>query len=364
MFKSIQACRAFAALFVVLHHLGGALASPKYFGVAPFGKIFHSGDSGVAFFFVLSGFIISWVHARDFGHLERLVGYLRKRAVRIYPTYCIVFAIAYGLALAYPPSRAGSLLDPVTLIKTLALMPQNAAVVGGTGAPVLIVAWTLQYEICFYALVGLLILSRMLGIATVLLLGASLTACHMASCTFPRSFFANNLFVLFGVGVLVASCARSSFRLPRPRLIATSAAIAFLSYAMLETILGHELFAVDRRLIYGGLSSALILALVQAEQSCQLIIRNRWIPLLGDSSYALYLIHFHLISGLCKAARWIGLSGISGAIVAFFLILICCLLVSVGFFVLVERPILRALSARSSAPGSPLPQGYVQASSG
>ena len=364
MFKSIQACRAVAALFVVLHHLGGALASPKYFGVASFGKIFHSGDSGVAFFFVLSGFIISWVHTSDFGHPQRLGGYLRKRAVRIYPTYCIVFAITYGLALAYPASRAASFLDPVTLIKSLALIPQDAALIGGTGAPVLIVAWTLQYEICFYALVGLLILSRLLGSAALLLVAANLAACHMGSCTFPRSFFANNLFVLFGVGMLVAYGARSSLRLPRPGLIAASATIAFLSFAVMETIMGDGVFGVDRRLVYGGLSAALILALAQGERDGQLTIRNRWIPLLGDSSYALYLIHFPLISGLCKATRWIGLHGMPGAIVAFFLILACCLLVAIGFFLLVERPILRALSARSPARKETLPQGYVQTSSG
>jgi exopolysaccharide production protein ExoZ len=152
VYKSIQGCRALAALLVVLHHLGAAVASPKYFGAAAFAVPFKSGDSGVEFFFVLSGFIITWVHFDDLGKPVLLLPYLRKRALRVYPTYWIVFTAVYLIAIASTALRFSVPHDLPTLLKCLTLLPQDAAVTGGTGAQVLIVAWSLQYEICFYVL--------------------------------------------------------------------------------------------------------------------------------------------------------------------------------------------------------------------
>lgn len=327
----------------MLHHLGGSLASPKYFGASVFASLFEFGDSGVAFFFVLSGFIITWVHAKDFGHPGRLASYVRKRTARIYPTYIIVFCLAYAALLISPATRESAQLDFVTLVKSLALVPQDAKVVGGTGAPVLIVAWTLQYEICFYALVGLGIVNRLLGVGILLVLAGNWVASHLTPCRFPLSFFGDNLFLLFGLGMLIARLARGSLELHRPTMIARVAAAAFLGFALLETVLGHESFTIDRRLVYGALSGVLILALVRAEAAGKLRIRG-WIPLLGDASYALYLIHFPLIVTLAKLLRSIGLNGLPGALMAFVLIFITCQLAALAFHLVVERPILAALS--------------------
>jgi peptidoglycan/LPS O-acetylase OafA/YrhL len=344
MYKSIQCLRAVAAVLVVLFHLGIALASAKYFAVAPLESLLQFGKSGVPVFFVLSGFIIAWVHANDFGRPERLSGYIRRRAVRIYPAYFIVFAVTYLFLWISPQTRAAAPHDLAILIKSLALIPQDKTVVGGTGAPVLIVAWSLQYEICFYALVALTIVSRALGLLVVTLLAANFIYCHAGHCTFPRSFFANDLFLLFGLGVVIAHLIRGRRWLQRPRLLACVAAAGFLACAMLETTLGPESFAVDRSLVYGGFSGVLLLALVQAEDAGQLTIRRRWPVLLGDASYALYLIHYPLIIAWCKLLHALGLNGAAGAAIAFCPILAACMLAAVGFHVLVERPLLRALA--------------------
>ena len=91
-YKSLQTCRGVAALLVVLHHLSGAIADDKYFGFHHFAIVLSfGGASGVAFFFVLSGFIIVPAHGADFGRSDRLRSYLLKRAIRIYPTYWIIY---------------------------------------------------------------------------------------------------------------------------------------------------------------------------------------------------------------------------------------------------------------------------------
>lgn len=343
MYKSIQACRGLAALLVVLHHLGAAFASSKYFGVAAFAVPFTAGDAGVEFFFVLSGFIITWVHFEDFGHPTGVWRYLRKRAVRIYPAYWIVFAAVYLAAQVSPSLRAAVPHAWATILKSLTLVPQNSAVVGAGGAPVIVVAWTLQYEVCFYVLMALCIVSRLVGIMAVALLLINVGLCHFGECSFPRSFFADNLMLLFGLGALIACCRKLSITVRRARMVAALAAVAFLSCGAFEAAMGTGTLPIDRRLLYGLLSGILILALVQAESAGELSINHRWMALLGDASYALYLIHYPLISALCKFMMLVGLSGVTGAFVAYPLILGACLLAAVGFHLGIEKPLLRAL---------------------
>ena len=80
MLRSLQACRAVAALLVVLFHASvGIFNLPKYFGCKPFGPVFDFGFVGVDFFFVLSGFIMVYVHAADFGQPRALGAYFWKR---------------------------------------------------------------------------------------------------------------------------------------------------------------------------------------------------------------------------------------------------------------------------------------------
>ena len=98
MFTLLQAARFFAAFLVVLHHGSGLFSQPDYFSYLALGGIFRAGDMGVDFFFVLSGFIILHAHWNDIGHPERILPYLKKRALRIYPAYLVVFCTVLVLA--------------------------------------------------------------------------------------------------------------------------------------------------------------------------------------------------------------------------------------------------------------------------
>ena len=105
---------------------------------------------------------------------------------------------------------------------------------------------------------------------------------------------------------------------------------------------------------YGLCGTVAIVALMQAERARPARFDDRTLQLLGDASYAIYLIHFPLIAVLCKAAVALGLHGFTGAIVAFIGIFICCVLASVLFYLWVERPMLRALRVLSArGPAKP-----------
>ena len=59
---------------------------------------YRSGSIGVDFFFVLSGFIIMYIHQHDVKNVTSAIKYVSKRFLRVFPVY---WAVAIPLAAAY-----------------------------------------------------------------------------------------------------------------------------------------------------------------------------------------------------------------------------------------------------------------------
>ena len=300
----------------------------------------------MAFFFVLSGFIITFIHRGDFGRPSRLRPYLRKRAVRIYPTYLACSPLVYFLAASHSLAAriAADRLD--VLVKALLLVPQDPAVVGGTGAPVIVVAWSLQYELMFYAAIGLAVIHPLLFVAALLFGGEFRLGGGRADGAVSLYVLRQPAMLLFGMGMATAWLLQSGWRMPKPLAVAAVAGVLFFCVGAAEAIFGKEPHYAKLNLAYGLCAAVVILALVQAERERPGRFENRAVAVLGDASYAMYLIHFPLIAVLCKVAVALGLHGFWGAVVAFIGIFICCVLASVLFYLGLERPMLRVLSSR------------------
>ncbi len=351
MYYSIQICRGVAALMVLLGHVGGSIAAEKYFGIASFGIPFSFGHAGVEFFFVLSGFIITHVHAADIGRPERLVPYLRKRIVRIYPAYLIVFFVTFFAAMPFPSIWATMPHDLQTIVVSLLLLPQS---LGGIhdhiGAPVVGVAWSLQYEMVFYAFVACLIASRGLATLLVAALLVNFATCWIGSgCEFPRSFFATTWIPLFALGMATAYIAKN-WKIRHPWWLVAIGTAGFLATGLAEVLTRADPFMSDPRVLYGSFSAILIVGLVAAEKSGALRLRPSFMTTFGDASYALYLIHSPIVSVMCKLAMALGLRGLLGASVSYVVILAVCIFGSIAFYLWVERPIQRYLSRPSRPP--------------
>ncbi|RQS20529.1 MULTISPECIES: acyltransferase [unclassified Burkholderia] len=348
MYKSLQAGRAAAALLVVLFHLGAQFSLDKSFGVKWIGQVFEFGKAGVEFFFVLSGFIIVTAHRRDFFNPHRFAAYASKRVIRIYPTYWIVFG-AVGLALAASPSLRGSLPEVDVLIRSILLLPQDSTTVGGTGAPVIIVAWSLQWEITFYALIGCFILGRAFAVIAIAFLLVSVATCFHHECTFPAAFFSKHYSALFAFGAGTALLCQSRFRPAYPITVSALGVIAFLGIGVANDL--HLItYGLVSSLAYGLASCAIIFGLFKTEETGISLGSHRYIQTLGNASYALYLLHFPIISLLNKFALKIGLHGTSGALISYLPILSACIAASVVFHLWVEKPMLRYLSAFQRFP--------------
>jgi len=353
MYRSLQASRAIAATLVVLYHLGLYMANTDYFGIEAFSVPFAFGSAGVEFFFVLSGFIILSAHRNDIFQPRKLAGYIKKRLVRIYPTYWIIFLPVFLLAIASASLQHTVPHDIFVIVKSLLLVPQNKAVVGGTGAPVLAVAWTLQYEMFFYLFFAFMILSRWLSIifAVAILYNYTVVQSH----TFPFSFLSQDYILLFAMGMIVSlACTSKKTIVSRPLFYVNTGAVMFLCVA-LDTVADIGSLEKWSTILYGLSSCLMIFGLVRGEDAGRVVFGGRRMQLLGDSSYALYLIHLPLMSLVCKLSLLTPMDklGIPGAMLFYCVILSLCLLGSVAFHLRIEKPVTAFLRKRRTDSGAP-----------
>ncbi len=348
MLQSLQACRASAAILVVLFHASGSIFNlPKYFGHKPFGPLFDFGFAGVDFFFVLSGFIIMHVHGADIGKPRALAAYLWKRFSRIYPAYWVVLALIVPVYFLVPSYGAGHERDAGVLLRSVLLYPQQHTVLS--------VAWTLVYEVFFYLLFGLCIIpDRRFGAVVVLVwMGAIFVGPWSENALSAFAFSNMNLRFLAGIGVAVVL---ARWQLPLPRLVAGTGIAVFVGTGMFEAFDG-PLSTWTQAAGYTCGSALTLGGLVQAERS-GLIQPPRWLVYLGNASYSIYLVHFLGLSILAKLAKFGQLDLYVPSTVLFTLHVVGAIGIGCAFYHLVENPIhtwTKRFGRRAKAPEVAVP---------
>jgi peptidoglycan/LPS O-acetylase OafA/YrhL len=357
MLRSLQACRALAALLVVLYHTSGSIfALPKYFGCKPCGDLFDFGGAGVDFFFVLSGFLIAHVHAGDLGQPQQLRAYLWKRLSRIYPTYWAVLLLVLPVFLLAPRLATGRQGEPLVILGSFLLLPLPDA------GPVLVVAWTLSHELLFYLLFATLIASRRWGAAvfTAWLMLLAAGVCGRLD-GFPWTFLASPYNLEFLAGLLLGLKASRERKLPDSsresgslcsRLAVLLGTAIFLTTGMIDVYAG-PLGLYEHVLGYGSGSVLALAGLIEAERSGRLC-PPRLLTFLGDASYSIYLTHFPALSVLAKLVKVLGMDGWVPPLPLYGLLAGGAVAAGCVFHVALERPLLRCLRPRTAADGAAL----------
>src|SRR5579862_215550 len=361
--RALQYGRGIAALLVCIFHYEGGrdqlqVAASTGFDLA---HLFRAGHSGVEFFFLLSGFIIFHAHRNDVNRPEQLRGFYLKRAIRILPMYWLII-IPFGLALMLIAPSAP--VSPLNFLLDIFLIPHD-------GKLVLSTAWTLQHEVVFYLLYGILIFNLRAGIFA---LAAWQVAC-LAVLVFdllpqdyaiPETTYFGyyNFGFLFGIAIAFLF-ERNGFA--RYRLILLILGwIGFVGIVVCfagEARFGSAAFfpsPAASTLIYFGLYSLIILALLSIKNKPRPVF-DATLGVLGGASYILYLIHVPLASVFAKLFSLQGLHPFAGTTASIAVSVAITTAISIAVYYSIERPMLRQLRRyflprpRSSAVSTMMP---------
>jgi peptidoglycan/LPS O-acetylase OafA/YrhL len=166
-FLGLDGLRGVCALTVVLFHANDLFHA---------GPIFQHGYLAVDMFFLLSGFVIAFVHENRLRSGMGLTRFLRVRARRLLPVFWIgaAFNIAVFIWMAtagyYPPGFTGAVVWVIVPLTTLLMLPAFGAP-GNSFAPAMMnVTWSLAVEWLVniaYAAIGFRLRTRSLAILAI-----------------------------------------------------------------------------------------------------------------------------------------------------------------------------------------------------
>ena len=294
--RGIEAARGIAACLVVFYHAARHMDAACHMPLLR--RLFQSGHAGVDVFFVLSGFIILFVHAGDVGRPARLGHYAWRRFSRVIPVYWV--ALGFTLVLAAFAGHGWPAIGRVLY---------SASLLPSWSEPLLGVAWTLQYELVFYAAFALLILDARAGLACFAVWLAGIAACAfgLIATPLPPSLLSTyNVEFFFGMGAALALR-----RWQVPGWIGMLGSVLFAAACLAESTNVLDGYGRAARLAYGFPAALVVAGLAQAR------FVWRGLSALGAASYSIYLFQFCLIGAAWQVLRHadcdIGMPALSAA---------------------------------------------------
>jgi len=291
-YDSVQAMRALSVLAVILYHV--AMRQRQDFSHSnltlayPISLIGHC---GVDLFFIISGFIIATVNWGSFGKPKAIRDYGVKRLIRIYPVYWLTSLplLVLGCATAF---------DWKSIVGAIVLLPHYADRIN-------LVAWSLSYEILFYAVFALFLLGSerllpiFMGLWFFCIVGDGLVPVVLKHFSIVQNFF-RPLNIEFILGLSVACFVRKNLFFKKPWLLVVIGLVGLVGAMALKHFGANPYPEYDgrvRALIFGVPAALLLYAAIVAE-SMNKFVCPKLILLVGDASYSIYLVHFELIRAL------------------------------------------------------------------
>lgn len=340
--RSIEGARALAALAVVLLHAADLMRVDHFSGHIGLGQIFDFGYVGVDFFFVLSGFIITYIHFFDIGNVESVPRYLWRRFSRIYPIYWVILLLTVVvITLARLSAGKGFSLDI-----GLSDIPGTILLFMGTGEPKYVgVAWSLQYELVFYVVFCILQINSRVGATIFLAWGLYILAQAFDLVQFKLPLNLSSPYCLeFLFGVTVGAVARR-YRLRTSPIMILPVLMAFALATIFEVYGPFGRHGPEGRIAL-GLASAAVLATLVALENEQLLRTPRWLTRMGSVSYSIYLGHILFINVTYVILLKVGLYHKLPEMVVFLVGVGMALFATVLIGLYAELPLVRTLKDR------------------
>lgn len=367
---SLTAMRGLAALWVMLFHIDvslfyrdmGALVSRDATGVISKGYLW------VDFFFILSGFIISYTYSDSLQPPPRsrqIIDYFWARLTRIYPLHLLCLGLVIVIALTYPHFVPGVEDGSWKTFMAWRAIPSNLLLTHAMNQHVYlswdIVSWSIGAEVWTYvAAVPLLIcLPRLsaraaFGLAVIAFAGLAAYVLMQKDATLDITYKWGVVRCLFefAIGAFI-------WRLWRARAVAVLGHDLVLLGLLAGVALSFHFktFGPGGDLVTVPLFAMMVYGLVVADGAVSRFLNSAVPQYLGRISYALYLVH-----GVAFSAFWFLMPTVKAAIgqataverwlyAAVFITLVIAVshLVHYGF----EKPVrLFLLSLRKAQPHS------------
>jgi len=343
---TLQYLRALAVILVVMSHIA---FKSSVTGHAVF-EGFRIGASGVDIFFVVSGLVMAMIYTRSHERSARGIGrFWVARFSRIFPLYWLVTSAALVLFLANPSLVNANSDGPTSIWRSYTLIPTlqqtTVAFLIGPG-------WSLSFELYFYVLfsAAFLVARKTLGI-TLVASGLVILAAGSVTGVATTYLLTSPLLLEFVFGMAI-------FKLydvldGRIPLVPGIVGIV-LGVAGFVALNGPAVFDLHQRWWQAGLPSALLVGSVLAFEARAERMPSKTLLLIGDASYALYLVHVFVLGAASRLFTLFHLGALGSTIEVVFWLGTLGVTVVAGCVthVLIERPMNRWVRSRLSPASS------------
>lgn len=287
---SIQVLRGIAALLVVLVH---STLKAQSAGLGE--RVFEIGHSGVDLFFIISGFIMMMIGARE----NNFFLFMSKRITRVIPLYYIITTFALCIYL-FNPSLINGNNGAISILHSYLLIPAQGK------SFLLSVGWTLSYEMFFYIVFACVVFmkSSAKGVVASLILIALILAGNQSSNVILHNFLSIILLEFaIGIGCFYFYDYMSKRLSNRNAKVLAS---AFILIAIIYIAAQHDPFFTlfQNRVLELAIPMMFIfLAFCLCEYQFKAFRDKAPIKIMsyiGDASYSLYLTHLFALGLISK----------------------------------------------------------------
>jgi len=340
----LQVIRGLAAVLVVFHHVSSS--SEVYFNSVWVYDFFNS-SRALDIFFVLSGFIITYIHFNDLKRKTNVKDFFIKRFNRIYPVFWIVSLVYLAFYLAVKTYSVYDLPSGF-MIKSFLLIDTKIP-------PMVRVAWTLSYEVIFYFVFGLCIAFGLRVAKVIWVLWLLITlACYFLlpanSIPYPFNNFVLGILIGCFAGYILSrmrlnTMAESAIKFRYKSLLSAGIFIFVVMWGLTFFTDFGQKTAIESRVILGVCGALIIMGAAIADLK-KYIKAPILLLIVGDASYLIYLTHYMVLALFYKVAMHYPQMYSSGLRV--FLLGACAAIAAVIFgvitHVIIEKPLIRFLN--------------------
>ncbi len=380
---ALTGARFFAAFAVLLYHYASLIPLSSVEG-----HLVGAGRSGVSFFYILSGFVLTYNYRDWFrSHTRRWAAFASARMARVYPMYLTSLLVALPVVLwerschkaalsaaaaspLSPPGMALSFVANVLCLQPFLPIPEVQLLWSS-------VNWSIPCELFFYACfpflmvwlcsrkltrsgtfrwaAGIYVLQVVLFSALIAVLTYSWSPQSLVGQITVTRYFANDFLVYrapwvrigeFVIGILMGMC----FLKEQDEGISTSsrrnALIITVCVALVSALACIQLSGTPQKVIawlqafglFTPFYAIIILSIARGASGFTAFLSSRPIELLGESSYSLYLLHTIPLGALILANApghvfWLGTTVLT---------ILATILVSICTYRFIETPARRA----------------------